>query len=80
MELLGTSEARGLPAGEDDYAHLNSLHLSGGDVIASFRFCNQVLRIDRSDGTGAVEWQLGGTSPPRAETTTYLEITATATA
>ena len=58
-----------------DYAHVNSLFVADGDIIASFRHCNQVLRIDRSDGTGAVEWQLGGTSPPRAETTEYLEIT-----
>jgi hypothetical protein len=57
-----------------EYAHLNSLQLVDGDVIASFRGCSQVLRIDRSAGTGAVEWQLGGTSPPRDSGTEYLEL------
>ena len=57
-----------------DYAHLNSLQVVDGDVIASFRGCSQVLRIDRSSGTGAVEWQLGGSSPPRASGTEYLEL------
>ena len=57
-----------------EYAHLNSLQLVGGDVIASFRGCSQVLRIDRSSDTGAVEWQLGGTSPPRDSGTEYLEL------
>ena len=57
-----------------DYAHLNSLQLVDGDVIASFQGCSQVLRIDRSSATGAVEWQLGGTSPPRDSGTEYLEL------
>jgi hypothetical protein len=57
-----------------DYAHLNSLQVIDGDIIASFRNCGQVLRIDRSSGTGAVKWQLGGTAPPRDAETTYLEI------
>ena len=30
--------------------------------------------IDRSSGSGAIEWQLGGTEPPRSATTEYLEI------
>ena len=59
----------------DDYTHLNSLQLVGGDIVASFRNCNQVLRIDRSAGTGAVEWQVGGSSPARSSSTQYLEIT-----
>ena len=57
-----------------DYAHINSFHLVGGDVIASFRHCSQVLRIDRSSGTGVIEWKLGGTSPTRHSATEYLEI------
>ena len=57
-----------------DYAHLNSLQVVGGDIIASLAYCAQVLRIDRSGGTGAVEWQLGGTDPPRSSETEYLEI------
>ena len=59
---------------ENDYAHLNSLYLVDGDIIASFRNCSQVLRIDRSTATGSVEWQIGGTSPPRHPATKYLEI------
>ena len=50
------------------------MHLSGGDIIASFRHCNVVVRIDRSNGTGAVVWQVGGSSPPRASATRYLSI------
>ncbi len=57
-----------------DYAHLNSLQVvDGGDIIASFRHCNQVLRIDGT--TGAVEWQLGGSRPPPDSNTVFLEIT-----
>ena len=59
---------------EDDYSHLNSLHLVDGDIVASLRNCNQVLRIDRSEGTGAVEWQVGGSDPPRDPGAAYLEI------
>ena len=57
-----------------EYAHLNSLYLKDGDIVASFRYCNQVLRIDRSSGTGAVVWQLGGTAPPRDPDTAFLAI------
>ena len=57
-----------------DYSHLNSLHLVDGDIVASLRNCNQVLRIDRSEGTGAVEWQVGGSDPPRDPGAAYLEI------
>ena len=57
-----------------EYAHLNSLQVVDGDIIASFRGCSQVLRIDRSSGTGAVEWQLGGTTPARDAGTEYLEL------
>ena len=54
-----------------EYAHLNSLQIVDGDIIASFRGCSQVLRIDRSSGTGAVEWKLGGTAPDPDSTPTY---------
>ena len=57
-----------------NYAHLNAIQLFGGDIIASFRSCSQVLRIDRSGSTGAVEWQLGGRAPPRSAGTEYLEL------
>ena len=40
-----------------DYAHVNSLEVVDGDIIASFRGCSQVLRIDGT--SGAVVWRLG---------------------
>ena len=58
-----------------DYAHLNSIfEVEGGDLIASLPGCTQVVRIDRSSGTGALEWKVGGTSPPRRNATRFLEI------
>ena len=56
------------------YPHLNSLQLVDGDIVAGLRNCAQVVRIDRSSGSGAIEWQLGGTAPPRSAATEYLEI------
>ena len=42
----------------NDYAHINSLQeVDEGDIIASFRGCSKVLRIDGA--TGDVEWRLG---------------------
>ena len=60
--------------GRTEYGHLNSLQIADGDIIASFRGCAQVLRIDRS--SGAVEWKLGGTppDPDSAHTHTYLPL------
>ena len=55
--------------GRTEYAHLNSLQIADGDIIASFRGCAQVLRIDRS--SGAVEWKLGGIPPDPDSTHTY---------
>lgn len=47
-----------------DWAHINSLHLTeNGDVLASFRNCHQILKLDRSGGTGQVEWKIGGSEP-----------------
>ena len=43
------------------YAHLNSLFLVDGDIVASFKGCSQVLKIERP--SGRILWQLGG-SPP----------------
>ena len=57
-----------------DYAHINSLQVVDGDVISSFRHCDQVLRIDRSGGTGAVKWKLGGAAPPEGSATEHLEV------
>ena len=64
------------------YAHLNAFQIvesdggGDGDIVASFRGCSQVLRIDGT--TGAVNWKLGGTEPdtdPNADPNTeYLEL------
>ena len=40
-----------------DYAHLNSVQAADGDIIASFRGCSKVLRIDGT--SGEVIWRLG---------------------
>ena len=70
---LGTDCNVGTSPGE--YAHLNSLQLIDGDLIASFRDCAQVLRIDWSGlDKGAVQWKLGGTAPPSDSGTEHLEI------
>ena len=55
--------------GRTEYAHVNSVQIADGDIIASFRGCAQVLRIDRS--SGAVEWKLGGIAPGPDSTHTY---------
>ena len=58
-----------------DYAHLNSIYeVEGGDLILSLRGCSQVVRIDRSSGTGALVWKLGGTTPTRTAATQFLKI------
>lgn len=58
-----------------DYAHLNTLQLlDDGDILATFRGCAQVLRIDRSAGTGAVVWKLGGSEPPADSDAGWLRI------
>ena len=44
-----------------EYAKLNSISLSEGNIVASFRACSQVLRIERP--SGRVLWQLGGSDP-----------------
>ena len=41
----------------DDYAHINSIRIVDGDIVASFRGCSQVLRIDGT--TGDTVWLLG---------------------
>jgi hypothetical protein len=51
--------ASGFPRFPSDYAHINSVDLTDdGNLVASFRGCAQVLKIDRP--TGNVIWQLGG--------------------
>ena len=41
----------------DDYAHVNSVQAFDGDIVASFRGCSKVLRIDGESGD--VIWRLG---------------------
>ena len=58
-----------------DYAHLNSLQLlDDGDILASLPGCSQVVRIDRSSGSWALDWKLGGTPPTRNPDTEYKEV------
>ena len=50
----------------NDYAHINSVQVvDEADIIASFRGCSQVWRIDRE--TGAGEWLLGRSNRSDAE-------------
>ncbi len=49
-----------------DYAHINSVQVvDDADIIASFRGCSQVWRIDRETETG--EWLLGRSNRSDAE-------------
>ena len=51
------------PPGQLDYAHINTLQMVDGDIVASFRGCNSVLRIDPDDAsTHKVVWRLGLTN------------------
>ena len=49
----------------EGYAHVNSLEIVDGDIIASFRGCSQVLRIDGASGD--VVWLLGKSNRGDAE-------------
>lgn len=56
---LADCQKTGYPRFASDYAHLNSTDLTvDGDLIASFRGCGQILKIDRP--TGDVIWRMGG--------------------
>lgn len=44
-------------------------------MVASIKGCGQILRIDRSSGTDAVQWKLGGTSTVPDANTEFLEVT-----
>ena len=51
------------PPGQADYAHVNTLQMVDGDIVASFRGCNTVLRIDPDDTSShKVVWRLGLTN------------------
>lgn len=56
------------------YAMVNSLQIVDGDVVASSRSCGQVWRINRSDGSGDIEWKIGGTDPGPDSDTRFLPI------
>ena len=51
----------------DGYAHVNSLDMVDGDIVASFRGCSKVLRIDVD--TGDVVWRVGRSTRSEAEWT-----------
>ena len=56
---LADCQATGYPRFASDYGHLNSIDLTAdGDLIASFRGCGQILKIDRPSGD--VIWRMGG--------------------
>ena len=51
------------PPGEADYAHINTLQIVDGHIVASFRGCNSVLRIDPDDASShKVVWRLALTN------------------
>ena len=52
---------------DEEYAHVNSLQAVDGGLVASFRGCSQVLRIDGA--TGEVLWRVGDSMRPDAEWT-----------
>ena len=49
----------------EGYAHVNSARIVDGDIIASFRGCSQVLRIDGTSGD--VVWRLGKSNRSEAD-------------
>ena len=48
------------PPDNPRWAHVNSVGIHGGEIVASFRGCNQVLGID--PGSGEVNWRVGPTN------------------
>ena len=53
------------PPGDGDYAHLNTIQMVGGHIIASMRGCSRVLAIDVA--TGDVVWRVGPSNLSDAE-------------
>ena len=51
----------------DDYAHVNSVQAFDDDIVASFRGCSKVLRIDGDSGD--VMWRLGKSNRSDADWT-----------
>ncbi len=56
LDLDDCKQGRNGPI-HDDYAHINSVQVVGGDYITSYRHCSQALRINAQ--TGKVVWRLG---------------------
>ena len=53
----------GFPPQQNDYAHINTVQMVDGHIVASFRGCNTVLRIDPDLATGdKVVWRLALTN------------------
>ena len=63
-----------LEGGIGIYAMVNSLQIVNGDVVASSRGCSQVWKIKRADGSGDIEWKLGGSDPGPDSDANYLPI------
>ena len=53
------------PPVRGDYAHLNTMQMAGGRIIASMRGCSRVLAIDAV--TGDVRWRVGPSNLSDAE-------------
>ena len=54
---MAIEDCIGSPEFRAEYAHINSLGLVNGDIIAGFRQCSKILRIDGD--TGDVIWRAG---------------------
>ncbi len=54
---MAIEDCIGSPEFRAEYAHINSLGLINGDIIAGFRQCSKILRIDGD--TGDVIWRAG---------------------
>ena len=53
----------GFPPQQNDYAHINTVQMVDGHIVASFRGCSTVLRIDPDLATGdKVVWRLALTN------------------
>ena len=53
----------GFPPTQNDYAHINTVQMVDGDIVASLRGCSTVLRIDPDLATGdKVVWRLALTN------------------
>ena len=53
----------GFPPQQNDYAHINTVQMVDGHIVASFRGCSTVLRIDPDDASShKVVWRLALTN------------------